>query len=102
MGISEKMNNLADGMKAGVKTGSARTTLVVLRLLTAFFLALTISLASQEASHYGTLSLVFVTLVVMAVFMRVSQAWTIGHILIFDLILVLAAQLLRMYILLAP
>ncbi len=102
MGISEKMNNLADGMKSGVKTGSARMLLVVLRGLTAFFLALTLSLAGQEASHYGTLSLLFVILVVMAVFMRISQAWTLGHVLIFDLVMVLVAQLLRMYILLAP
>ncbi len=102
MRISEKMNNLADGMKSGVKTGSARTLLVVLRGLTAFFLALTLSLAGQEASHYGTLSLLFVILVVMAVFMRISQAWTLGHVLIFDLMMVLVAQLLRMYILLAP
>ena len=40
MGISEKMNHLADGMKAGVKTGSARTALGIFRLLTAFFLGI--------------------------------------------------------------
>ncbi len=102
MGISDKMNNLADGVKAGVKTGSARTIQVGFRVLTAFFLGLTLSLAGQEASHYGTLSLLFVALVVMAVFMRVSQAWTLAHVLIFDLVMVLVAQLLRMYILLAP
>ena len=102
MGISEKMNNMADGVKAGVKNGSARTALIFLRLLTAFFLGLTLSLVGQEVSHYGTLSLVFVILMVMAVFMRITQAWTVAHILIFDLIIVLVAQLLRMYILLAP
>lgn len=102
MGISEKMNHLADGMKAGVKTGSARTALGIFRLLTAFFLGLTLSFVGQEVSHYGNLSLVFVILVVMAVFMRATAAWTLAHVLIFDLVMVLVAQLLRMYILLAP
>ena len=102
MGISEKMNNLADGMKAGVKSGSARTVVVSIRFLTAFFLGLTVSLVGQEVSHYGSLSLMFVILLVTAVFMRITRAWTLAHILIFDLVMVLVAQLLRMYILLAP
>ena len=102
MGISEKMHNLAGGVKAGVKTGSTRMILAGLRLLTGFFLGLTLSLVGQEVSHYGTLSLLFVVLAVTAIFMRITQAWTVAHVLIFDLVMVLVAQLLRMYILLAP
>ena len=102
MGIAEKMNNLADGMKSGVKMGSALTVLIFIRLITALFLGLTVSLIGQEVSHYGTLSLIFVTLLVTTVFMRITRAWNLAHILIFDLVMVLVAQLLRMYILLAP
>ncbi len=102
MGMAENMNKLADGMKSGVKMGSTLTVIIFIRLITALFLGLTVALIGQEVSHYGTLSLIFVTLLVTTVFMRISRAWTLAHILIFDLVMVLVAQVLRMYILLAP
>jgi hypothetical protein len=102
MGISDKMNNFADGVKTGVKSGSSKLILTFFRVVTGFFLGLTFALVGQEVSHYGTLSLVFMTIVVLTIFMRISQNWSIAHILIFDLVMVLVAQLLRMYILLAP
>jgi hypothetical protein len=102
MGITEKMQHIAGGMKSSAKTGVMKAVLTLLRLLSGFFLGLTLALVGLEVGHYGTLSLVFVTLLVLTAFMRLSRKWTLGQILIFDLVIILVAQLLRMYILLAP
>lgn len=102
MGFSEKMHSLADGMKSGAKSGFMKIFLTILRIVSGFFLGLTLALVGAEVAQYGTLSLVFVTILVLATFMRMTQKWLIGQVLIFDLVIVLVAQLLRMYILLAP
>jgi hypothetical protein len=102
MGFSEKMHNIADGMKSSAKTGVMKALLTLVRLLSGFFLGLTLALVGSEVAQYGTFSMVFVTILVIAAFMRLSQKWSLGQVLIFDLVIVLVAQLLRMYILLAP
>lgn len=102
MGLTEKMHSLADGMKTGAKTSAVKLTLTFLRVTSGFFLGLTLALVGDEVAKYGTLSLVFVTLLVLMSFMRLSRKWTLGQILIFDLVIILVAQVLRMYILLAP
>lgn len=102
MGIGEKMKGLAVGVQDGVKSSTLSLTHLLLRLVSGFFMGLTLALIGQELSGYGAFSLVFVTLVILALFTRVSKSWSIVQILIFDLICVLVAQLLRMYILLAP
>ena len=102
MGISDKMKGLAINMQEGVKTSSISMASIVLRLISGFFLGLTLAFIGQELMHYGTFVLLFVTAVVLGLFMRISAQWKIPHVLIFDLICILVAQLLRMYILLAP
>lgn len=102
MGLSDKMKGLASNMQEGVKTSSVSFLNLFLRLLTGFMLGLTLSLIGQELAGYGTLGLLFCLIVVMAIVTKVLSAWSIGQILIFDLICVLVAMLLRMYILVAP
>lgn len=102
MGISDRMKDFAANVQEGVKTSSVSTAAIVLRLISGFFLGLTFALIGQELANYGVFLLLFVTFVVVALFMRISASWRISQILIFDLICVLVAQLLRMYILLAP
>ncbi len=102
MALSEKMKGFATNMQEGVKTSSVSFLNISLRLISGLFLGFTLALIGQEFAGYGTFSLIFCTLVVVALFMRISKAWRIPHILIFDLICILVAQLLRMYILLAP
>lgn len=102
MGMSDRLNNLAGGMKSSVKTGGLKSLVLVFRILTAFFIGLTLSLVGQEAAGYGILSFLFVNLIVFFTFFKITQRWSLGQILIFDLVMVLVAQLLRMYIVLAP
>lgn len=102
MGFSERMKGFATNMQEGVKTSSISLAAITLRVITGFFLGLTLALIGQELTAYGTFSLLLVTFVVLGLFMRISSSWRVPHILLFDLICVLVAQLLRMYILLAP
>lgn len=102
MALSDKMKGFASNMQEGVKTSSVSLLNLTLRFISGAFLGFTLALIGQEFAGYGTFSLLFCTIVVIALFMRISRSWRIPHILVFDLICILVAQLLRMYILLAP
>ena len=102
MGISEKMNQLATNLQDGVKGASTSLFTLSVKLITAFFLGLTIALIAQEMIQYGTLAFVFMMLVVMGLTYKLLAKWSLGATLVFDLVCVLVALVLRMYILLAP
>lgn len=102
MGIGDKMKGLASNMQEGVKTSSASLFNFFLRLVTGFFLGLTLALIGQELTGYGMFGLLLCIVVIMALVTKVLSTWSIWQILIFDLICVLVAMLLRMYILVAP
>lgn len=102
MGISDKMSQLAGQVQDGVKNSSKSLAALSLKLVTAFLIGLTLSLIGQELLTYGSLLFAFVMLSVGAVIFRILASWTLGSVLIFDLICVLVALLLRMYILVAP
>ena len=89
-------------MKETMKTAGTGFMALALRLLTGFFLGLTIAFIGQEIIQYGLVSLLFITAVIMGSFLKISSSWSISKILVFDLICVLVAQVLKMYILLAP
>jgi hypothetical protein len=102
MGISDKMKGLSTNMQEGVKNSSVSLMNISLRLLTGVFLGLTMALIGQELVGYGSLALLFAMVVVVGLVFKTTSGWNIPKILIFDLILVLVAMLLRMYILVAP
>jgi len=102
MGISDKMKGLSTNVQEGVKNSSVSLINLTLRVITGFMLGLTLALIGQELIGYGSLSLMLVMVVVLSLVVKTTSGWTIGKILIFDLILVLVAMLLRMYILVAP
>lgn len=102
MTFGERMKGLAFTVQDQVKTGSASITLLIFRLISGAVLGLTIGLIFQELIGFGTLSLVFVTVTVAALFTKLTVGWSFARLLIFDLICVLVGKLLQMYILLAP
>lgn len=102
MGIGDKMRGLATSAQEGVKSTTMTMLHIALRLITGFFVGMTLALIGQELIGYGTFALIFVVIVVMAVIMKLLGPWSFGQILIFDLIVVLVGMLLRMYILVAP
>ncbi len=102
MSIGDKMRGFANNAQEGVKTSTISLFHIFLRLITGLFLGLTLGLIGQELTGYGTFVLLFVMVVVVSIIMKLLSSWSIGRILIFDLICVLVAMLLRMYILVAP
>lgn len=102
MGIGDKMRGYASGAQEGVKSTSISLIHFSIRLLTGLLLGLVLALIGQELLGYGLLALLFVLVVVLAASLKVLANWSIGQILIFDLICVLVGMLLRMYILVAP
>lgn len=102
MGIGERMKDLAINVQEGVKSSTVSMTAFALRLISGGALGLTVALVGQELAGYGSFMLLFFSLLVLGLFMRISVTWRVPQILIFDLICILVAQLLRMYILLAP
>ncbi len=102
MGIGDKMRGLASSAQEGVKSSSLSFFHFSLRFITGILLGLVLALIGQELMGYGTFALLFVMVVVLAVITKLLANWSIGQILIFDLICVLVAMLLRMYILVAP
>lgn len=102
MGLGEKVNRLATNLQDGVKSTSISLTNMVVKILTAFLVGVTIALIAQEMIQYGTLGFVFMMLVVMGLVYKLISTWSLGATLVFDLVCVLVALLLRMYILLAP
>lgn len=102
MGIGEKMRGFATSAQDGVKSSTMSLLHVFLRLITGIFLGLVLSLIGQELMGYGTFAMLFVMVVVVGLIMKFMGGWSFGKILIFDLICILVAMLLRMYILVAP
>ncbi len=102
MGIKEQVSSLAQGAQTKAKASTYSFMQISFRLVTGFFLGLTVALIGQELTGYGSFSLIFLTLVVLGLFFKLSQNWNMVKILVFDLVCLLVIQILKMYILIAP
>ncbi len=91
-----------EAVKQTMKSTGYRFLTVGLRLITGFFLGLTLGFIAQELVQFGMIGLLLITMVIMGSFLKISSTWSISRILVFDLICVLVGQILKMYILLAP
>jgi len=96
------MSNFISNAQDKVKFSANILALFMVRLLTGFFIGLTLALIGQEVIQYGWFSFVLVILVTTGLIIRFSRSWAWTHVLIFNLICVLIGLLLRMYILVAP
>ena len=102
MGIGDKMRGFASSTQESAKSTSLNLLHFMLRFVTGVLLGLVLGLIGQELLQYGTFGLFFVIVVVTSLVLKFLSSWSFAQILIFDLICVLVAMLLRMYILVAP
>lgn len=102
MGLAENFKNVAGNLQQGAKNVSISATQRAFRIVTGFFVGIVLALIIQEFTKSGTLMLVFFTLLFMSIIYRLLRSMTIFQIFIFDVICILVATLLRMYILIAP
>lgn len=102
MGVIEKIQGAGQAASEKIKGSTVSVLTLVLRVLSGFFLGLTLSLVGQEIIQYGSFGLISIILVTLGLFMKATHSWTLGKLFIFDLICILVGQILKMYIYLAP
>lgn len=102
MGITDNLKNIAVNMQNSAALSTVSVAQRILRALSGFFIGLVLGLIVQELTQSGELMMVFLTLFFAAVFYKLLRRLQIFQILIFDLVCVLIAALLRMYIMIAP
>lgn len=96
------MSQLVNNLQEKLKNSSNSLFLLSFRLATGLLLGLTITLIGQEVFAYESFLFVFVMVVIAGLFMRKSRNWQWTALFVFNLVCVLIAMLLRMYILVAP
>lgn len=102
MGFTDNLKNVASSMQQGTKKASINLTQRLLRLISGLSIGIVLALIIQEFVQYGTLMLLFfMTLFTMIVY-KLLREMTVFQIFIFDVICILIAVSLRMYIMIAP
>jgi hypothetical protein len=96
------MSQFIENMQDRIKVSSAGVALYILRVITGVILGLTFALVGDEIMKFGHFSFALVLVTVTGVVLRISRKWKFVGLAVFNLICVLVAMLLRMYILLAP
>lgn len=93
---------LIQKVQSGIKTGSQSLSEFAFRLVSGLFLGLTLTLIGQELVGYGNFAFWFVIVLTTTTLVKMTSGWTFTKVFIFDLIIILAALVLRMYIMIAP
>lgn len=100
------MEGLFGGTQERLVKGSHGLAAFILRLATGLVLGTTVALVFREMLGHGAsegkITFAFTLIVVLGLFWRVSRKWAWTGVLVFDLILVTLALLLRMYVMVAP
>ncbi|MGE4132272.1 MAG: hypothetical protein AB7F86_11580 [Bdellovibrionales bacterium] len=96
------MASAIGGFQEKAKGSSLSAVTLALKVITSLFLGLTFALIGDEVFAYEWISFTLVLVAITGALLRIMKNWTIGRVLIFDLICVLLGLLLRMYILIAP
>lgn len=102
MGLTDNLKNIAVNMQTTAANSTVSMAQRILRALSGFFVGLVLALIVQELTQSGELMLVFMTIFFMTAVYKLLRRLQIFQILIFDLVCVLIAALLRMYIMIAP
>ncbi len=102
MGLTDQLKSMATNMQQSARNASISTAQRILRLISGFFIALVLGFVVQELTTSGDLMLVFMIILFTGIIYKLLSRLQIFQILIFDLICVLVAALLRMYIMIAP
>lgn len=96
------MAQVVENLQNKLKSTSNGLLLFTFKLISGLAIGLTVALIGQEIFSYGTFLFAFVVVVVTGLLLRKARNWRWTTLLVFNLICVLVAMLLRMYILLAP
>ena len=96
------MANLIGDLHNGVKQTSGHISVFILKVFSSFMVAVTVALIFQEMIGFGTFSFVLIGVTLLLGLVKMMKNWSLTSVLVFDLICILVALLLRVYILVAP
>jgi hypothetical protein len=102
MSIVERINNQAIQVGQGARVGVQNLFLLICKIVSGLLLGLTFSLVGQEVLRYGPVPFWYVIVITASAFYRLSKSWGSIGLLIFNLLCILAALLVRMYVVVAP
>ena len=96
------MANFVGNLNQGVKDTTGHISVFILKVFSSFMVALTISLVLQEMIAFGTFSFVLISVTLLLGLIKMMKRWGVTTVLVFDLICILVALLLRVYVWIAP
>ncbi len=96
------MSEFLDNVQEKIKGSSGAFALVVFKIISVFTVALVLALIGETLFQYGDIAFLFLFATCGYIFYRFVKSWTWSQMIVFDVICVLIAVCLRMYILLAP
>ena len=96
------MSELIGGLNQKIKTSSSSLTLFTIKATTGLLIGLTFAIVGQEMIGYGVFAFSFVLFSISGSFLKISKKWRFFGVFIFNLICILVALLLRMYVMIAP
>ena len=102
MGFTNNLFNVASSMQQGTKNLSVSLAQRALRLVTGFFIGAVLALIIREFTQSGVLMQVFFTTLFMVIVYKLLRAMSMFQIFVFNVICILVATALRMYIMIAP
>jgi len=89
-------------MQGRLKESSRDIGLLSIKVISGFFLGLTLALIAEQFTKTGNFGFTFMIVCIIGAFIRISKNWRFTAVLLFNLFCVMTAMLLRMYILVAP
>jgi hypothetical protein len=102
MGLSDNLKGMAGNAQQNARVAGFSLFQRLLRAVSGFFIGIVLALIVQEFIQNGNLILVFLTVLFSSIIYRLLRPLTVWQILVFNLIVGLAANTLRMYVMLAP
>lgn len=96
------MPEFLDNAQEKIKISLAAVALILFKIISVFIVALVLAMIGETLFQYGSIAFLFFFATCGFIFYRFVRSWTWSQIVVFDVICVLIAVCLTMYIRLAP
>lgn len=96
------MSRFVSNVQDKFTESSKSFALFLFKLISGLVIGLTMALAAQEIFGFSNLVFLFVIICVTGIFLRIANKWNLLIMILFDLFAVVAALLLKMYVVMAP
>jgi len=102
MSVTDRISQVASSVQNTAKITASNFISLSLKFVSSLVISFVVALVLQTLIGFGQLSFLLSLVLGTSALMRLMWNWSVGVTLVFDLICVLVALLLRMYILVAP